>query len=63
MDNWQELLYYRYQHFPEKYILCFGGNELSKQDIIEHIKKKDEIYKFLLKIEKNYFSSLKHMVM
>lgn len=60
MDDWQELLYHRYQIFPKDYRLCFGKYDLSKEEILEHIKKKDKIYELLLKVEKEYFSSLKN---
>ena len=60
MDDWQELLYHRYQCFPKGITLCLGKYELSKEDILEHIKNKDEIYEILLKVEKEYFSSIKN---
>ena len=59
LDDWQELILARYQNFPNGYTLCIGKEELSKADILEHIKAKDEIYEIIYKCEKEYFDALK----
>ena len=59
MDEWQELILARWQNFPVGYTLCIGKEELSKEDVIKHIKAKDEIYELIYKCEKEYFDSLK----
>ena len=59
MDDWQNLLYQRYQTLNPKFQCCLGDKIYSKAEILEHIKKGDEVYNLLLKVEKGYFGAIK----
>lgn len=59
MDDWQKLLITRWQELPEKFVICIDAKSFSKDEIIEHIKLKDEVYEIISKCEREYFDRLK----
>ena len=50
----------RFEQMPENMKISIGGFEtLTKEDIIEHIEKKDQIGQLLVKMQMNYLRLFK----
>ena len=58
MDDWQKLIYARWQNMPDGYTFCMD-KDYTKAEILEHIKAKDEVYETILRCEQEYFAALK----
>lgn len=58
MGDFQKLIYARWQKMPEEYSY-YLGKSYSKAEILEHIKKKDEVYDIIARCEREYFDALK----
>lgn len=56
--EWHDLMKARYKNWPEGYFVLIN-RAYSKEEILNHIKQKDEIYELLCKVEEEYFNSLK----
>lgn len=56
----KELVILRLETMPEHFKLSMGGSgEFDKHELIERVKKGDEIGKKIVKIQLNYLRSLK----
>lgn len=61
MDDFQELVYTRWQSFPKGYSISVGEyGTISKEDALKHVKEKDEIGRILIMVDREYFDSLKN---
>lgn len=56
--EWHDLMKARYQNWSEGYLILIN-RAYTKEEILNHIKQKDEIYELLCKVEEEYFNSLK----
>lgn len=56
--EWYDLMKVRYKNWPEGYSILIN-RAYTKEEILNHIKQKDEIYELLCKVEEEYFNSLK----
>jgi len=55
-----EIVLARFERMPPNLKLVIGGyGALSKEEVIEHIKKRDEIGRFLVKMQLEYFKLFK----
>ena len=63
-DELWEIVLARYERMPSHLKLVIGGyGALTKKEILEHIKKRDEIGKFLVKMQVEYFKIFKEEAM
>ncbi|MDO4967201.1 MAG: hypothetical protein Q4E70_00315 [Candidatus Saccharibacteria bacterium] len=59
-DDFQKLVYARWQAFPKGYSLSIGGyGTITKDEALKHVSENDEIGKVLIQIEREYFDSIK----
>jgi len=59
-DEIWEIVLARFERMPSNLKLVIGGyGALSKDEILEHIRRKDEIGKFLVKMQLEYFKLFK----
>ena len=60
MDNFQKLVYTRWQAFPKGYSISIGGiGVVTKEEALKHVAEKDEIGMILMAVDRNYFENLK----
>ena len=60
MDDFQELVYTRWQSFPKGYSISIGEyGTITKEDALRHVKENDEIGKLLIMVDREYFNALK----
>ena len=54
--DWYRYIYEKYRHMPNymNMKIVIGKYVLSKREILKHIRKRDEIAKYLVKIEKKW---------
>lgn len=52
--DWYNYIYEKYRHMPNHIKLIIGKYSLGKKQILEHIRKRDEIAKCLVEIEKKW---------
>ncbi|RLI95942.1 MAG: hypothetical protein DRP00_06075 [Candidatus Aenigmatarchaeota archaeon] len=55
-----EVVKARYERMPENLKLVIGGyGSLSKKEILEHLERKDEVGKFLVRMQLEFFKVLR----
>ena len=60
MDDFQKLVYTRWQAFPKGYSISVGDyGIITKEDALKHVAEKDEIGELLIAIDRNYFDKIK----
>jgi hypothetical protein len=58
--DYQELVYARLQALPDGMEISIGGGEnLTKDELLAHVAKGDEIGKKMIAVEKEFFQALK----
>ncbi|MBI3190689.1 hypothetical protein HYZ41_03215 [archaeon] len=57
-EQWQ-LVKSRIQEMPPHMKISIGNTEYNKDDILEHVEKRDEIGKLIFEIEMTYLKMLK----
>ncbi|MCL2869945.1 hypothetical protein FWF48_04060 [Candidatus Saccharibacteria bacterium] len=58
--DFQDLVYHRLQSLPPDTEMSIGGiGELSRDDLLNHVKKLDDIGKTIINVEKDFFDALK----
>lgn len=60
MDDFQKVVYARLQAMPKDFILASGEfGEVSRDEALEHVKKNDEVGKFIIRVNREYFDMIK----
>ncbi|MBQ3440947.1 hypothetical protein IJG27_01380 [Candidatus Saccharibacteria bacterium] len=60
MDDFQKLVYVRWQALPDDYAISVGGyGTITKNEALKHVANNDEIGKILIAVDRNYFEKLK----
>ena len=60
MDDFQKLVYVRWQSLPKDYAISVGGyGTITKDEALEHVARNDEIGQILIAVDRNYFDKLK----
>lgn len=60
MDDFQKLVYTRWQAFPKGYSISVGGvGVITKEDALRHVAERDEIGEMLIAVDRNYFDKIK----
>ena len=60
MDDFQKLVYTRWQAFPKGYSISVGDyGTITKEDALKHVEENDEIGQLLIAIDRNYFDKIK----
>jgi hypothetical protein len=59
-EQW-ELVKARIEDMPSHMKISIGNAEYDKEDIIEHVEKRDDIGKLILEVELNYLKALKEL--
>ena len=60
MEDFQKLVYTRWQTFPKGYSISIGNyGTITKEQALQHVANKDEIGKILIQVDREYFDSLK----
>lgn len=63
-ENIKELVLTRLETFPDGAVISIGGNqELSKKDLIESVKRGDEMGQKIIEIEMSFLQGLKEGVL
>jgi len=57
----KKLVLIRLESMPDTIRVSIGseGNELSKEDLIEHVKKEDRLGKMIVEMQLNYLRAMK----
>lgn len=59
-DDFQKLVYARLQTLPKGYSISVGNiGDITKEQALEHVSKKDDIGKLLIAADRHYFNLLK----
>ena len=59
-DDFQKLVRARLQTLPKGYSISVGGvGNVTKEEALEHVSKKDEIGELLIAADRHYFNLLK----
>lgn len=60
MDDFQKLVYTRWQALPKGYSISVGGvGTITKEEALQHVADNDEIGQILIAIDRNYFDRIK----
>ena len=60
MDDFQQLVYTRLQSLPKGYTISVGGaGNITKEDALEHVGKRDDIGETLIAADRHYFDLIK----
>lgn len=60
MNDFQNLVYNRWLTFPKGYSISIGDfGTITKADALRHVKENDKIGQILIKIDREFFDSLK----
>ena len=60
MDDFQKLVYTRWQAFPQGYSISVGDyGIITKEEALAHLKENDELGQTLIAIDRNYFNAIK----
>ena len=60
MDDFQKLVYTRWQALPKGYSISIGDiGAITKEEALEHRKNDDKIGKVLVAVARNYFDAIK----
>ncbi|MBQ3261256.1 hypothetical protein IJH29_01205 [Candidatus Saccharibacteria bacterium] len=60
MDDFQKLVYTRWQALPKGYSISIGGvGTITKEEALRHVAEKDEIGRILIEVDRNYFNIIK----
>ncbi|MBR3204489.1 hypothetical protein IKF81_02285 [Candidatus Saccharibacteria bacterium] len=60
MDDFQKLVYVRWQSMPKGYSISIGDKGIvTKEEALEHVANNDEIGRLLIAIDRNYFDEIK----
>ena len=59
-EEWKELVLIRLNSMPSNIKISIGSlGTLSKEDLIEHVKKDDEFGKLIVEMQKKYLRAMK----
>ena len=60
MEDFQKLVYTRWQAFPKGYSISIGGvGTITKEEALKHVADRDEIGEILIAVDRNYFNKIK----
>ena len=60
MDDFQKLVYTRWQALPDGYAISVGDyGTITKEEALKHVAENDEIGQILIAVDRNYFDKLK----
>ena len=60
MDDFQKLVYTRWQALPKGYSISVGGvGTITKEEALQHVVNNDEIGRILIAVDRNYFNQIK----
>ncbi|MBQ6127597.1 hypothetical protein IJI69_02795 [Candidatus Saccharibacteria bacterium] len=60
MGDFQKVVYARLQTMPKDFIIATGEfGEVTRDQALEHVKNNDEVGKFIIQINRDYFEMIK----
>lgn len=60
MNDFQKVVYARLQTMPRDFIIASGEfGEISRDEALEHVKNNDEVGKFIIQVNRDYFDMIK----
>ena len=59
-EQWQ-LVKSRIEEMPPHMKISIGNTEYDKDDILNHVEKRDEVGKLIFEVEMNYLKALKNL--
>lgn len=60
MNDFRKLVYTRLQSLPKDFVIAMGDyGEITKEEALNHVQKNDEIGRFIIMVNREYFDMLK----